>query len=94
MGCCKVRLRVDEDGVVALNVAEQTNVTWSGTEYIPYRSTEYPDWDGTYNVVPRLSPQVLNTTDHIMRDDLTVEGIPTYRTTNPSGGYTVIISQD
>lgn len=94
MTCCKVRLRVEEQGGVTLGVRDPASVTWSSDEYIPYHTTELPDYEGEYEVIPRLSPQVLATNERVMRSDMTIDGIPSYRTTNPSGGYTVIIAQD
>lgn len=89
-----IELEVRGDSAVRLDVAGQTATEWGGTEYIPMVSTALPDWGGPYSVTPRLAEQTLATTDHVMRDDLTVEGIPSYRTTNIGGGYTVVIAQD
>lgn len=94
MGCCRVRLRVDEGGPVTLGVTDAGSATWSGEEYIPYHTTELPDYEGEYEIIPRLSSQVLATNERVMRSDMTIDGIPSYRTTNVGGGYTVIIAQD
>lgn len=48
-------------------------------------------YDGDYVVIPKMEQQKLTTKDKTMRDDVTVEEIPVYRTENISGGYTVII---
>lgn len=53
-----------------------------------------PIYDGVYDVTPRLSPQTLDTQGKLMREDVEVYGIPTYRTSNVGGGYTVVIAQD
>lgn len=50
-----------------------------------------PYYDGDYTVVPNVSEQILNTSQKSMASDLTVDAIPYYETSNPKGGYTVII---
>lgn len=90
----RVRLRVDDGATVALRVTDGDGATFGADSYIPYRVSDKPTYDGPYDVVPRLAEQVLATADHVMADDLTVEGIPSYRTTNVGGGYTVTIAQD
>lgn len=55
---------------------------------------EYVDaevYDGEYTVVPATESQTLATQNKRMTADVLVEEIPYYETTNPSGGYTVII---
>ena len=53
----------------------------------------YDDYEGPYEVTPLLESQTLPTGGKLMRADVEVEEIPTYRTTNPGGGYTVVIAQ-
>ena len=49
-------------------------------------------YDGLYDVIPKAyEAQILETEGLIMRHDVNVEEIPIYKTTNPSGGYTVNI---
>lgn len=48
-------------------------------------------YDGSYNVIPRVYEQVLETKDKLMNDDVTVEIIPLTKTLNHSNGYTVTI---
>lgn len=94
MECCHVRLKVRGDPSARLRVGKDAGIAWSSDQYIPYRVTELPDYEGGYLVIPKLAAQTLPTTDRVMRDDLTVDGIPSYRTTNIGGGYTVVIAQD
>jgi len=54
----------------------------------------YAAYGGPYEVTPRLDEQVLDTSQKLMRADVTVLEIPRYRTTNLGGGYTVVIAQD
>ena len=48
-------------------------------------------YDGSYEVTPRLYAQSLDTDGKLMEDDVTVYEIPVTRTTNPTGGLTVLI---
>lgn len=78
------RLRPSSDG----------GVRFTSDEYIPMIATDADEYEGPYDVVPRLAAQSLATAQKLMLDDVTVEGIPSYRTTNVGGGYTVVIAQD
>lgn len=48
-------------------------------------------YGGPYEVTPRLYAQSLDTDGKLMEDDVTVFEIPISRTTNPTGGLTVLI---
>lgn len=50
----------------------------------------YPTYEGSYHVIPKVTDQVLPTEQKVMADDLTVEEIPIYETSNESG-KTIII---
>ena len=90
----RVRLRVDDGATVALRVSDGDGATFASDSYIPYRTSAYPDYDGAYDVTPRLTAQTLATEDRVMHADVEIGGIPSYRTTNVGGGYTVVIAQD
>ena len=47
---------------------------------------------GPYEVVPKTESQTLETADKLMTQDVTVQAIPFYRTSNQSGGYTATIA--
>lgn len=51
-------------------------------------------YDGSYNIIPTIDGLVLPTSQKTMADDLTVEAIPYFETSNLSGGYTVYIAGD
>lgn len=90
----RVPLRVREDAPVRLSVAPETPVTYRVGEYVEQRTSPYPDYGGAYDVTPRITAQTLATADRVMHADVEVGGIPSYRTTNVGGGYTVTIAQD
>lgn len=50
-----------------------------------------PQYDGEYVVIPKSYDQNLETKGLRMKDDVLVQEIPYFETTNESGGYTVII---
>lgn len=58
---------------------------------VSYSAISAPEYEGEYEVTPRLFVQSLDTDGKLMRDDVTVYEIPITRTTNPSGGQTVLI---
>lgn len=54
-----------------------------------------PPYDGPYTVNPlAYDPVVLETKGCMMRDDVTVNKVPKYETSNPYGGKTVYIAED
>ena len=61
--------------------------------YKPVIVHDVDDYTGTYDVRPSASSQTLYTQGLRMTDDVTIQEIPYYETTNESGGYTVIIGE-
>lgn len=53
---------------------------------------EIPKYTGDYEVTPKVSKQTLHTAQKMMLDDVTINKIPYYETTNNSGGHTVYIA--
>lgn len=49
-------------------------------------------YDGDYDVTPQVTPQVLQTRQKLMREDLRVKAIPYYDVANLAGGSTVYIA--
>lgn len=90
----RVRLRVDDGTTALLRVSDGGGAAFASDSYIPYHTSAYPDYDGAYDVTPRLAAQTLATKSRVMHADVEVGGIPSYRTTNVGGGYTVTIAQD
>lgn len=48
-------------------------------------------YSGNCYITPKIDSQILPTCDKVMTEDITVEGIPIYETSNPQGGNTIII---
>lgn len=58
---------------------------------IPY-ADHHEEYTGEYTVIPILDDeQVLETNNKVMTDNVTVKPIPVVQTTNPYGGYTIVI---
>lgn len=55
---------------------------------------EVPEYDGPYEVTPRVQGQTLHTKNRRMTEDVTVRDIPVYRVSNPAGGSTVYIAKE
>ena len=56
------------------------------------KSTEYPHYTGTYNVIPKTSEQQLNTKDFIMDNNVSIEEIPYSEVSNLYGTTITIAS--
>ncbi len=52
---------------------------------------KYPEYEGSYTVVPLVREQILPTKERSMEDDMTVEAINYLEVDNPEGGKTVTI---
>ena len=72
-------------GITATECTFQTEIG------VAYSMVDNPDYEGEYEVVPRLYQQGLETRDKVMRDDVTVYEIPVAYTSNVYGGKTVVI---
>lgn len=54
----------------------------------------YADYDGDYEVTPKVIGQTLPTKDKHMTDDMTIKAIPYFSVGNNSGGDTVYIGSE
>ena len=60
-------------------------------EPLPHKPVKY---EGSYEIDPLKTMQVLSTKDKVMTEDMTVLGIYYYEVTNETGGNTVTIGRD
>ena len=88
-----IELDVGSVQPVDFDVGDADSLLWDMDEYIRMVTESLPEYDGAYEVTPKLAAQVLATRGKAMVEDVTVDEIPSYRVTNPSGGYTVVIAQ-
>lgn len=59
-----------------------------------HQLTGYTDYDGLYEVTPRVEGQTLPTRDKHMTDDVTIQAIPIHYVSNSAGGNTVYIAKE
>jgi len=52
---------------------------------------KYEAYEGSIDVTPTASDQVLETEQKSLESDITIRKVPTYETSNPAGGYTFTI---
>lgn len=55
---------------------------------------EWDVYEGDYDVIPKVTEQVLPTAEKYLYDDVTVRKIPYYEASNSSGGNTVYIGTE
>ena len=75
------------DGDLSLSLLED-GVAGTVISYEPHAREPYT---GAYTVEPDWNPQILQTKEKVMTDNVTVEGIYITSVTNLSGGNTVYI---
>lgn len=86
-----IRLEVIEDAPLMLAV-DESGASLSMQLSDPYVGGMLPLYEGEYSIRPQPHiDTVLPTANKSMADDVTVQKIPYYETTNPAGGYTAII---
>lgn len=51
----------------------------------------YETYKGSYEVTPKIKPQIVDTKNKTMTNDITVKGIPAYEVSNTFGGTTFVI---
>lgn len=78
----KVRIVEPKPVVVKLKNTVIYNTNVDGEKY-----------DGEYVVEPSWEDQKLATKNKVMKDDVLVTKVPTYKTRNASGGYTVYVAE-
>lgn len=87
-----IKLEVIDDASAKL-VADDGDVALLRLGNSVVRINDYDDYEGPYIIVPEAYHSItLPTTDKHTIDDITVQKIPYFETTNTSGGYTVSIA--
>lgn len=85
-----VTLKVNSDTKQSLKVIDTAKVNFTQDQYIKVVSVDADEYDGSYEVTPSVNAQTLNTADKILRQDVSVLGIPTYETSNQYGKTFII----
>lgn len=60
-------------------------------EAVIVQGDRLPNYEGSYEITPRVVEQMLETKDKSMVDDVTVNAIPYVEVSNVGGGYTATI---
>lgn len=84
-----IRFNVLPKPAINLSVKSQENRITVEKASVVYMGGE--PYDGEYDVVPRLTQQILETKDKLLEQDLVIEKIPITSVSNQSGGNTIII---
>ena len=78
----------DEREDVLFGNREQFDVTFSDNQSFDVdfgNTATITPYTGTYDVIPKVKGQVLETKEKYMNDDVTVYGVPYFETSNESG---------
>lgn len=86
-----VRLRIPQSQQIILRPRDNIQVSFGLDSYIPMRPVDIEEYEGEYIVIPAVTEQTLLTEDKYLTQNVVVEEIPTYQTSNPAGGITYII---
>ena len=80
---CGVTLIIEDEEEIVLSLGDSVII-----------GEDYEVYTGETDITPRLQErQVLETTGKLLQDDITVEEVPVYAVTNPSGGLTYYIGE-
>lgn len=74
-----------------LSATMSSSVALKGNLYMPIG---YVDYAGTYEVIPKITEQILETQDKRMAKNVTIREIPFYEVGNSSGGNTIYIGNE
>lgn len=55
---------------------------------------DVPEYQGAYDITPKVVEQRMETKDKLMTDDVTIKSIPFFNVSNTSGGSTVYIGNE
>lgn len=88
---CRHRLVFREPAGARIRFGPGTDLRLAFGEHLSVLTSELPDYDGAYIIIPAAVDQVMPTNMHSMRDDVTVTAVPYYETSNEAGGMTVSI---
>ena len=89
---CNFNTNLEENNVsLAVEVLEDKCLLKADIGEVFFITKEADEYAGPYDVIPRVWPQLLQTKDKLMIDNVMVEAIPLTKVINPSNGYTVTI---
>lgn len=86
----RFHIKFHEQNNFSIRLRHSTELTASFGE-VQIVSDKYPEYEGPYEVTPKIQEQVLETRNTSMLDDVTVLEIPYEEVTNLGGGLTAVI---
>lgn len=81
--------RVD---IKVANVNQKIDITQDVILVPVYK--DIPEYEGVYDVTPKVVEQTLATKNKVLRDDVTIQSIPFFNVSNTSGGTTAYIGNE
>lgn len=87
-----ISFSIEEDEAIEFDLFDVDDLDYADDEYIKQLASEYPDYEGQYEVTPDMDGEQLETSNRLLRNNVVVNPIPYSKVTNPSGGYTAIIA--
>ena len=88
------RIRSPEKITARIKGTEKMSVQFGEVVVVVEDISHLPQYDGPYEVTPRVAAQTLPTARKIMTEDLTVREIPRYDVSNTAGGKTIFIANE
>lgn len=81
--------------ILDFNVEFEAESEMSGEfdKFTEVSAQAYPYYGGEYEITPSVEQQVLETKDTVMLDDVTVNAVPYYETSNINGTTVYIASE-
>lgn len=74
----KIKTNINIQGKLNNNISIKGNLNVT-------QSNPYPEYTGTYEVIPSIEMQILETKNKILKDDVSVKQIPYFETSNLYG---------
>lgn len=85
------KLQVVDPSPVHFKMTDGGVVLFTSSEYSRMVTTDLPEFEGPYGIIPTRAAQAIPTAAHSMRRDVEIGGIPYAAVSNPSGGMTATI---
>jgi hypothetical protein len=78
--------------VVVIDRTQEISIT-QDVIFVPVHK-DVPEYQGEYNVTPKIVEQTLPTKEKLLLEDMTIKAIPFFNVSNTSGGSTVYIGKE
>ena len=91
-----ITARINMPGKISarIQVVDKLTASMGAVVVVVEDISHLPQYDGPYEITPRVTAQTLPTARKILTDDLTVREIPRYDVSNTAGGKTIFIANE